>query len=350
MITADNPARWRAVLRRDARFDGTFVYAVRSTGVYCRPSCASRRPRRRQVVFYPLPEVAERAGFRACKRCHPRRARARNSQAMLVRRVCRVLEQNSDAPLTLTALSRRISLSPYHLARTFKQLMGLTPRQYAETLRLEQFKTHVRGGRNVTTALYAAGYGSSSRLYERAPSRLGMTPATYRRGGRGMEICYTLVASPLGRLLVAATGRGICAVSLGNNDKKLTAWLRSEFPQASLRRDPNGLRAWVRAVVEKTRGREPRAELPLDIRATAFQWRVWEELRKIPPGSTRSYGEIAKRIGQPTAARAVARACATNPAAVVVPCHRVVRGDGHPGGYRWGVETKLALLENEKKD
>ncbi len=339
---------WRAVLARDERKDGAFVYAVRSTGIYCRPSCPSRRAGRAQVVFFPLPEAAEQQGFRPCRRCQPHKA-LRGPQADLVQRICRHIEANLETPLRLAALGREMGVSPYHLQRTFKRLMGISPRQYADAYRLGVLKTRLRKGDDVTTAMYQAGYGSSSRLYERAPAQLGMTPGTYRRGGQGMRIGYTVVDSPLGRLLVAATPRGICAVYLADSDAKIEAELQHEYPNAEVRRNTNGLRQWVAALINHLKGRQPRLDLPLDVQATAFQWRVWQALRAIPYGTTRSYSEIARAIGRPRAVRAVARACATNPASVVIPCHRVVREDGHLGGYRWGLDRKRALLERESQ-
>ncbi len=338
---------WRAVLARDARLDGRFVYAVRSTGIYCRPSCPSRRPRRAQAVFYPLPEAAEREGFRPCRRCQPRRA-ARDPQAELVGRVCRHIDAHLDEPLTLAALAVPAGMRPLRLQRTFRRLMGITPRQYADARRLGSLKKSLQEGRDVTTSLYEAGYGSSSRLYERSDAQLGMTPATYRRGGRGMRIGYTVVDCPLGRLLVAATLRGVSAVYLGDSDRPLEAALRREYPQAEIERNTNGLSTWVRALLRHLEGRQPHLDLPTDVQATAFQRRVWEALRAIPHGSTRSYSQIARTLGQPKATRAVARACATNPVSVVVPCHRVVREDGGLGGYRWGLGRKRALLEQER--
>ncbi len=347
------PARrwWRAVLARDARLDGAFVYGVQSTRIYCRPSCPSRRPRRGQVVFFAQPEVAERYGFRPCRRCQPRSA-PRDSAAELVGRLCRQIEANltdNSHRLTLSALAATADLSPHHLQRTFRRVLGVTPRQYADALRLGRLKTSLRKGDDVTTALYEAGYGSSSRLYEHSDAQLGMTPATYRRGGRGMHIAYTIVRSPLGRLLVAATERGISALYLGNSDPRLEAELRKEYPHAATRRDSSGLDRWVRAVLRHLEGRQPQLELPIDVQATAFQRRVWEALRGIPYGRTRTYSEIARALGRSTATRAVARACATNPVSVVIPCHRVVRKDGKLGGYRWGLERKRALLDREKR-
>lgn len=339
---------WRAVLARDSRMDGAFVYAVRSTGIYCRPSCPARRAGRAQVVFFPLPEAAERNGFRPCQRCQPSKV-SRGPLAELVQRVCRHIEANLEEPPRLAALGAEMGVSPYHLQRTFRRLMGITPRQYADAHRLSALKARLRKGDDVTTAMYEVGYGSSSRLYERAPAQLGMTPGAYRRGGQGMRIGYTTVESPLGRLMVAGTTRGICAVYLSDSDAKIEAELRHEYPHAEVRRDTNGLRQWVAAIVNHLKGRQPRLDLPVDVQATAFQWRVWQALRAIPYGTTRSYSEIARAIGRPSAARAVARACATNPASVVIPCHRVVREDGHLGGYRWGLERKRALLQQERR-
>ena len=352
-------ALWHAVQSRDRGADGEFVYAVRSTGVYCRPSCPSRKPRREQVVFFPLPEAAEQRGFRACRRCRPRTVRAQDPSTQAVARICREIESrifsNADAGsgenrLTLAALSSTAGISPHQLERAFRRVMGITPRQYADAQRMRQLKSSLRKGDDVTTALYDAGYGSSSRLYERAPSQLGMTPATYRQGGAGMQIHYTIVASPLGRLLVGATSEGISALYLGEADAALESALRKEYPRAEIRRDTSGsknLGGWVDQILAHLRGKEPQLDLPTDVQATAFQRRVWEELRRIPYGATRTYTEVARSIGRPAAIRAVARACATNPVSVVVPCHRVVRQDGNLAGYRWGLERKRALLEHE---
>ena len=339
---------WQAVVARDRQQDGAFVYGVRSTRVYCRPSCPSRRPNREQVVFFRLPEAAEQAGFRACLRCHPGDAEIREPHLELVRRACRYIEENLDGQVTLSALGDEIGLSPYHLQRLFKRVMGITPRQYADACRLDHFKGRLREGDSVTNALYDAGYGSSSRLYERAPAQLGMTPATYRRGGEQMHIGYTVVDCPLGRLLVAATERGVCAVSLGDSDAALEERLRGEYPAADIYSEAGGLNEWVRQLLEYMDGHRPNLDLPLDVQATAFQWRVWEALRTIPYGTTRSYSQVAAQLGQPSATRAVARACATNHVAMVIPCHRVVAADGGLGGYKWGVERKRALLEREQ--
>jgi AraC family transcriptional regulator of adaptative response/methylated-DNA-[protein]-cysteine methyltransferase len=346
---AEENARWRGVQARDASLDGLFVFAVRSTGVYCRPSCPARRPGRKQVVFFASPEAAERAGFRPCRRCRPQEAAPHEAHTQLVHRVCREIETDLEELLTLQTLSARTGASLYHLQQTFKRLMGITPRQYADACRLKGLKSRLREGQDVTRALYEAGYGSSSRLYERSSAQLGMTPATYRRGGRGMKIGYTTVPCPLGRLLVGATARGVCAVSLGDADAVLEAALVAEYPNAEIHRDTKGFAPWVNAVMAGLNGRATRLNLPLDIEATAFQRRVWQELQRIPYGTTRTYSQVARAIGRPRAVRAVARACATNPVSVVIPCHRVVREDGSLAGYRWGLGRKKALLDLERK-
>lgn len=339
--------KWEAVEARDARFDGAFVYAVRSTGIYCRPSCPSRRPRRPHVTFFALPEAAERAGFRSCLRCRPRSVRTRDPQAERIQKVCRYVADHLEEPLTLERLGREAGLAPHHLQRTFKRVMGISPRAYADALRLGVFRQRVRKGAAVIDAAFEAGYGSTSRLYERAPAQLGMTPAAFRRGGRGLRLRYTTVDCPLGRLLVAATERGVSLVSLGESDEALERALQAEYPAAQVARDDASLRDWVRHIVKHLEGREPHLDLPVDVRATAFQWQVWEELRRIPRGETRTYADVARAIGRPRAVRAVARACATNPVALVVPCHRVVPSAGGTGGYRWGDARKARLLESE---
>ncbi|HXW61914.1 MAG TPA: bifunctional DNA-binding transcriptional regulator/O6-methylguanine-DNA methyltransferase Ada [Candidatus Acidoferrales bacterium] len=353
-------AQWNAVQSRDPRADGLFVYAVRSTGIYCRPSCPSRKPHREQVLFFSRPELAEREGFRACQRCRPRAARARDPRIEKVACVCREIDRRivaqladdaTDERLTLASLSASAGMSPHQLERAFRFVLGITPRQYADAQRMRHLKSRLKKGDNVTTALYEAGYGSSSRLYERAPGHLGMTPAAYGRGGQGMQIHYAIVNSPLGRLLTGATRRGISAVYLGESDATLRSELRKEYPLATLLAEESagkhGLAAWTEKIVAHLRGQEPHLDLPTDVQATAFQRRVWEELRRIPYGATRTYSEVARAIGRPTAVRAVARACATNPTSVVVPCHRVIRGDGNLAGYRWGIQRKRTLLDRE---
>ena len=336
-----------AVASRDARSDGAFVYAVRSTGIYCCPSCSSRRPDAKHVLLFALPEEAERAGFRACRRCHPRQER-RDARTEMVRQVCREIEASEEARAGLKRLAAVSGLSPAHLQRTFRKAMGISPRQYADAIRAARLKSRLRKETDVTTALYEAGYGSASRLYEQSNAQLGMTPATYGRGGLGMNISYTIADSALGRVLVAATSRGISAVSLGEDDARLVAALREEYPRAELRRSSGEQSEWVRAIVRHIAGHNPCLDLPTDVVATAFQRRVWEALRAIPMGATRTYSELAREMGHPKATRAVARACATNPAAIVVPCHRVVRKDGSPGGYRWGLKRKEQLLRQER--
>src|SRR5580704_1434758 len=340
--------RWNAVVARDAAHDGQFVFAVSSTGVYCRPSCAARRPRRENVAFFSRPEQAEKAGFRACLRCRPRSISG-NPQSDSAKEICRYIEQHLDEPITLERLGKVFRQSPFHLQRRFKAVLGITPREYADSCRLRLLKRNLQAGDNVTRAMYDAGYGSSSRLYEKTASQLGMTPDKYRRGAVAAAIRYTCADSPLGRMLIAATERGICAIQFARTDGELIEGLKREFPFATRKPDEGGLQTWVAALLEKMTGRELNTDLPLDIRATAFQRRVWTYLQSIPFGSTRSYGEVAKAIGQPSASRAVARACATNPVAIAIPCHRVVREDGSISGYRWGVERKKTLLEMEQR-
>ena len=347
--TAGDDERWRAVMARDAGFDGAFVYAVATTGIFCRPSCPSRRPRRHRVAFFPVPEAATRAGFRPCKRCRPEDAPGADHRLATVRRLCRIIEDADEGIPTLAMLGDEVSLSPHHLQRLFTRVMGISPRQYAEALRLERVKDALKDGEPVTAALYGAGYGSSSRLYEKAPHHLGMTPVSYAKGGKGAVITYAIAASPLGRLLVAATERGVCMVSLGDDDAELERELARDYPAATIHRDDGVLRDRLDAILAHLEGRQPHIALPLDVRATAFQWQVWQRLCAIPAGETRTYGEIAAELGRPGAARAVGRACATNPVSLVVPCHRAVGADGGVTGYRWGVRRKKALLEREKE-
>jgi AraC family transcriptional regulator, regulatory protein of adaptative response / methylated-DNA-[protein]-cysteine methyltransferase len=342
--------KWEAVAAKDSRFDGQFVFAVSSTKIYCRPSCPSRRPRREHVTFFDVPAAAEEAGFRACLRCEPRRARVVDSGVQLVQRVCRFLDASQTETVKLVDLAADAGVSTFHLQRTFKRIMGISPRQYLTARRFGNFKTLVREGEPVTQALYDSGFNSSSRLYEHAPEELGMTPATYGRGGLGTNISYTTVASPLGRLLVAVTQRGVCAVRMGDTDAELEKDLRAEFPAATIRRDDSALREPVKKILNHLGNKEPKLDLPLDIRSTAFQRQVWEQLRAIPYGQTVSYGAVAKALGKPGAVRAVGRACATNPVALVIPCHRVVREDQSLGGYRWGLERKQKLIDRERKN
>ncbi len=349
LLADDDTARWNAVLLKDSSRDGQFVFAVSSTGIYCRPSCPSRRPRPENVSFFQLPEAAERAGYRACLRCRPKETRVADNHVEMAQRVCKLIEESDGEPTTLAKLSQAVGVSPFHLQRTFKSVMGITPSQFAEECRIRKFRTGVRTGGAITQAIYDAGYGSSSRLYEGAASQLGMTPATYGRGGRGAVINYTVVKCHLGHLLVAATSKGVCSVKLGDTPEQLANDLAKEFPSAKIDRDEQSLQPSVRAVVDYLSYKTPHIDLPLDIQATAFQRQVWEQLRAIPYGKTYSYTQVAKAIGQEKAVRAVARACATNPVALVIPCHRVIREDSSLGGYRWGLDRKKQLLKDEKK-
>ena len=349
LSAAPAPDPWQIVLARDGRYDGAFVYAVKSTGIYCRPSCPSRRPRPEQVEFYDIPETAERAGFRACRRCKPKDVRGPDPRVDLVRRACRVIDENADAAETLPVLARRLGVPGPTLAKSFHALLGLSPRQYRDAKRLAVFKSALKRRTRVSPALYEAGFSSPSRIYERTHRDLGMTPATYQRGGAGLTIRYAVVSSPLGRLLVAATDRGVCQVKLGDSAGPLERELKAEYPNAALKQDNRSLVRWTAAILRHLEGREPHLDLPTDVRATAFQQKVWALLKKIPYGQTRSYSEIARLTGNPKATRAVARACATNPVALVIPCHRVVSKDGTDGGYRWGVDRKQKLLAAEAR-
>ena len=349
ILTQNADQLWQAVVAKDARFDGQFVFAVSSTGVYCRPSCPSRRAHRERVKFFDLPEAAEQAGFRACLRCQPQRARVLDPQMDLVQRVCRLLDASDGETVKLAELASETGVSAFHLQRTFKRVMGISPKQYLSARRIGNFKTLVRKGDSVTSSLYESGFNSSSRLYEHAADELGMTPATYSRGGRGVNIDYAIVTSSMGRLLVAVTERGVCAVRMGDDDAELEKDLRAEFPHAEIKRDDSALRDTVQKILNHLDQHDSRLDLPLDIRSTAFQRQVWEKLRAIPYGQTVSYGDVAKSLGKPGAVRAVGRACATNPVALVIPCHRVVREDQSLGGYRWGLERKEKLLAHERR-
>lgn len=350
MSRATNDARWAAVVARDREQDGRFVYAVATTGVYCKPSCASRRALRTNVRFYADPNAAEEGGYRACLRCEPRATESSAERA--VARARAFVESHLDEPLPLANIARAAAMSAMHLQRTFKRLVGVSPRQYAAALRADRLKSHLRTGATVSRATFDAGYGASSRAYDAATSQLGMTPGAYRRGGEGVQIRYMTAATSLGRLLVAATDRGVCAVTLGDDDATLENALNSEYPQATRTRVRGGrghdaLRGWLGAVVAHLEGTEREIAVPIDVAGTPFQERVWSELRRIPFGETRSYSQVAASIDAPRAVRAVAGACASNRVALVIPCHRVVREGGAPGGYRWGIARKERLLARE---
>ncbi len=341
--------RWSALAARDSKADGAFVYGVTSTGIYCRPSCPSRRPRADRVRFFDTTAAARQAGFRACKRCRPDTVGMAQPGVEAVRRASAYLATHADRQVTLGHLARVAVMSPHHLQRRFKAIVGLSPREYQAAVRAGNLRASLRDGRDVTTAIYEAGYGSPSRVYEAAPTGKGMSPSNYRRGGAGMSIGYSTVSSPLGQLLVAATAHGVCSVKLGDSEAMLVRDLRREYPAAELKVNQQPRTDWVKAVVEHLRGRAPSLDLPIDVQATAFQWKVWRALQRIPYGETRAYSDVAKAIGQPKAARAVARACATNPVCLVVPCHRVVPATGATGGYRWGAERKAKLIARERR-
>ncbi len=339
--------QWRSVCARDASADGRFVYAVKSTGVYCRPTCPARRPKRVNVEFFTAPEGAERAGYRACLRCRPNKTAGMTRQAAAVAKACAMIESAEETP-ALPELAHAAGMSESHFHRVFKQTLGVTPRQYAAACRAEKLRAGLTNGGSVTDAIYEAGYGSSSRVYERAGSLLGMTPKQYRDGAARMTIRFAIADSPLGRVLAAATEKGVCTIEMGDHDEGLRQSLRSRFSRAELNEDTEGLRDWLTLTLAFLDDPSKGLALPLDIRGTAFQCRVWQALQQIPVGQTRSYGEVAASLGAPGSARAVARACASNQVALAIPCHRVVRGDGGLSGYRWGVARKRALLEKER--
>ncbi len=349
----DGAQAWAAVIARDGRWDAAFVYAVSTTGVYCRPSCPSRRPLRKNVGFFPTPAAAEAAGYRACRRCRPQDAAKPIDLA--VARAREFLEAHLDEPVTLPTLAREVGLSPHHLQRAFSRRVGVSPKRYAAALRADRLKAALRDGSTVSRATFDAGYGASSRVYEAAGAHLGMTPAAYRRGGQGEHIRFAIRPTRLGRVLVGATARGVCAVQLGETDADLERGLAAEYPNAKRELvDPDrgvaqaDLREWLDAVVSYLNGAPARA-VPTDVAGTPFELRVWQALREIPYGETRSYTEVARSIGAPRAVRAVASACARNRVAVVIPCHRVVREGGGVGGYRWGPERKRQLLALEQR-
>ena len=349
--TEDQDARWAAVIARDASRDGSFVYAVTTTGIYCKPSCPSRKPQQKNAALFAMAELAEEAGYRACLRCRPAEHPSDDSRFALIRDACRVIKEQRAEPPTLESLAQQAGLSPYHLQKLFKKTVGISPRKYADAHRLGTLKQALLEGISVADGLYRAGYGSSSRLYEKSSNQLGMTPATYKKRGLGMQIRYSSAECVLGGVLVAATDRGICSVSLGDDEASLLDDLKREFQEAQVAPgDDRLLGEWLDAVVERLSGKQPSIHLPMNVQATAFQRMVWEEFQRIPLGETATYGQVARNLGKPNAARAVARACSANPAAVVIPCHRVVHGDGGPGGYRWGLGRKEALLKSEREN
>ena len=343
---------WTAVERHDGNFDGEFFFGVITTGVYCRPSCPSRRPLRQNVRFYATTVEAERDGLRACKRCRPLDPE-RDRATAKVRELCRHIEAHPDEAPGLAELAKVAGLSRFHLQRSFKAITGVTPKEYVEACRVLKLKGSLRTSKDVTEAVYDAGFGSSSRVYERADTRLGMTPRQYRRGGQGIAITYGSAVTALGLLMIGATDRGICFVQFGESEEQLSAALRREYPAAQMvamtTPHPPEFDNWMAALTKHLAGNQPRLDLPLDIRATAFQMRVWNYLQAIPYGDVQSYSEVAAGIGKASAVRAVARACASNTVALAIPCHRVIRGTGELGGYRWGLERKRALIDLERR-
>lgn len=340
-------SRLRAVAARDRDADGHFVYAVTTTGVYCRPSCPSRKPKAENTVFFDTPRDAESAGYRPCKRCNPRDAAQPSSHAAMVAEACRLIEAEDGAP-SLDALAARAGLSPWHFHRVFKSHVGVTPKAYAAAVRARRLAEKLGDpDATVTDAVYEAGYGSSSRAYAAIEGRLGMTPTSYRKGGEGEIIRYAVAPCSLGLVLVAGTPRGICAIEFGDDADALVGELRARLPRATLKPAEADFHDWLETVLSFIEAPAKGLDLPLDIRGTAFQQRVWAALRDIPPGTTLTYAELARKIGRPSATRAVARACASNRIAVAIPCHRVIRTDGTLAGYHWGMERKQALLERE---
>ena len=338
---------WQAVKENDRRFDGIFFTCVTSTKIFCRPSCTARLPKRQNVYFVNSIEKAEVDGFRACLRCKPKAETKIDPKVRAAMQVCDLLKTEED--ISLRSLSKKLEMSPYHLQRTFKKVIGVSPKKYAENMRIEKFKNELKDGRGVTDAMYESGFGSSSRLYEKASKKLGMTPNTYKKGGVGMKINWTIADCELGRLLVARTEKGVCGVKFGDNDSELIEDLRSEYIKAEISENKGNLKGFVRAILDHLAGKKPDLDLPIDIQATAFQMQVWEALRTIPYGETLSYSEVAEKIGNKKAVRAVASACAKNRVALVIPCHRVIGTNGKMSGYRWGIERKKKLLEKERR-
>jgi AraC family transcriptional regulator, regulatory protein of adaptative response / methylated-DNA-[protein]-cysteine methyltransferase len=344
--------RWAAVVGREAEYDEKFWYGVMTTGVYCRPSCAARRAKRENVRFFDSTAAARSAGLRPCKRCKPDQERA----AMTLNDVlelCRYMEKHADAAHSLTSLAKRADVSQFQLHRAFKAFLHVTPKQYLDQLRLTSLKKRLRESRTVTDAIYDSGFESSSALYGRLDAHLGMTPRRYRQGGKGVDISFAFGHTPLGRVLIGATDRGVCYLQFGDSDRELLEQLASEYPSARIEPSANAesdqLNAWLGALNSRLEGSDLHCEVPLDVRGTAFQKRVWDFLQKIPAGDVYSYGEVARAIGEPRAVRAVASACARNRIGVLIPCHRVIRGNGELGGYRWGLTRKRAMLDGERR-
>lgn len=347
-VSSSPDIRWQAVRTRDARADGDFFYGVRTTGIYCRPSCPARRPSRENVTFHASAAAAEAAGYRACRRCRPRDASGQSADVRRIAKACRLIERAATPP-SLAALAGAVHLSAFHFHRLFKHVTGLTPRAYAAAHRHRTVREELQQRTSITAAIAASGYGSSSRFYEQAVRLLGMTAGTYRDGGRDARIRFAVRGTSLGPLLVAATARGVCAIEFGRDERALRKSLQARFPQADLLGGDRDFETLVERVLAQVERPQPHFELPLDVRGTAFQHRVWQALSRIPAGATTTYTDIAHAIGRPTAVRAVAQACAANQAALAIPCHRVIRADAGLGGYRWGVARKRALLKRERE-
>ncbi|GJH22966.1 bifunctional DNA-binding transcriptional regulator/O6-methylguanine-DNA methyltransferase Ada [Caballeronia sp. EK] len=342
---SSDECRWQAVVERDERADGAFFFAVRTTGVFCRPSCASRAPRRENVEFFPTTDAAEAAGYRACKRCQPT---SLPRELAIVERACKVLDADPQQRVTLAQLSDAVHVSPFHLQRLFSRIVGISPRQYQAAQRAGVLRDALQRGRDVTRATHDAGFGSPSRMYEAVPTELGMTPSAYKRKGAGLTVRYATATTPLGTVLVAATDKGVCKIAFGDDANTLAEQLAADFAQAERVEDAAKMEPFIAQIRAYLQGTRERFDLPLDIGATAFQRRVWDALRSIPYGQTRSYSDIAESLGSPRAVRAVANACGSNPVALAIPCHRVIGKDGAISGYRWGKPRKEALLETER--
>ncbi len=339
--------RLHAVQTRDKSYDGLFIYGVKTTGVYCRPSCPSRRPRLENIVLFDTSVEAEASGYRACKRCNP--SEYYNPNEVFVEKITSYIAEHLDEKITLMRLAGEFNVSKYHLQRTFKSVLGISPRQYAEAQRLKSFKTRIRQGERVDKAMYGSGFSSRSRLYEKVPEKLGMTPTEYRMGGNDVSIRYSVFKTSITNVLLARTAKGICALYLGDNEESLVDALMKEFPYAEIIRDDEGLTEFIKPLSDYFEGTDFNPRLPLDIHRTAFQWQVLKAIQEITAGETRSYTELAESIGRPEAVRAVANACGRNPVSVLIPCHRVLRKNGELGGYHWGIKIKKQLLAHETK-
>ncbi|MBK7600633.1 MAG: bifunctional DNA-binding transcriptional regulator/O6-methylguanine-DNA methyltransferase Ada [Acidobacteria bacterium] len=348
--TLDETACWEAVIANDSTKDGQFYFGVMTTGVYCRPSCKARLPLRKNVRFYKSPEAAERDGLRPCKRCHPKNDN--DAHAGLMHDICRYIDTHSDEKLDLKTLAAQAMMSESHFQKTFKTQIGVSPRAYQEALRLERVRGALQKGESISGAIYSAGYGSGSRVYEKIDGRLGMTPKAYREGGRGESISYATARTQLGPVMIAATDRGVCFLQFDDFEEDLAAQLKKEFPRATIAEMPNALRdqfdLWIAALNDYLSNDVVDLKLPLDIRGTAFQLKVWSYLQTIPSGELQSYKEVAEATGNPKSVRAVATACASNRIAIAIPCHRVIRGNGELAGYRWGLPRKRALIDLER--